>query len=260
MLLIKKIIKHKKIDFCKAKGGFVRELIINLIVLLIIIKVIFVIFSYCIYFFYSHRKRNIVASNSININKDISSVKYQNSFKKTIKRWIDGILRYSLNFTSKIRCHVIRNFIYKYICNMKLDKDVVIYHGLNARNTESIKIGQGTIIGINAMLDGIGGLELGSNINCSSNVEIWTGDHDVQSSTFAFRSGKVVIGDRVWISSNATILPGVTIGEGAVIASGAVVTKDVEPFTIVGGVPAKKIGARNNDLTYKFIGKKIPLY
>ena len=47
-----------------------------------------------------------------------------------------------------------------------------------------------------------------------------------------------------WIGANATILKGVTVGEGAVVAAGAVVTKDVAPYTIVGGVPAKYIGDR----------------
>lgn len=49
------------------------------------------------------------------------------------------------------------------------------------------------------------------------------------------------IGRNVWIGANVTITPGVTIGDGAIIAAGAVVTKDVEPLTVVGGVPAKFI-------------------
>ena len=56
--------------------------------------------------------------------------------------------------------------------------------------------------------------------------------------------GDITIGNDVWIGNNVTILSGVTIGDGAVIAAGAVVTKDVDPYTIVGGVPARRIKRR----------------
>ncbi len=61
------------------------------------------------------------------------------------------------------------------------------------------------------------------------------------------RQDLVTIGNDVWIGHNATIMPGVTIGNGAVIGTGAVVTKDVEPYSIVVGVPAKKIKMRFSD-------------
>jgi acetyltransferase-like isoleucine patch superfamily enzyme len=54
----------------------------------------------------------------------------------------------------------------------------------------------------------------------------------------------VIIGNDVWIGSRVTILPGVKIGDGAIIGASAVVTKDVEPYSIVAGNPAKKIGSR----------------
>jgi acetyltransferase-like isoleucine patch superfamily enzyme len=82
-------------------------------------------------------------------------------------------------------------------------------------------------------------------------VWIWTLEHDPQDPNYAAVGGAVIIEDFVWISCRAIILPGVTVGEGAVVAAGAVVTKDVEPFSIVGGVPAKVIGVRNRNLTYK---------
>jgi virginiamycin A acetyltransferase len=59
--------------------------------------------------------------------------------------------------------------------------------------------------------------------------------------------GNIYVGDDVWIGYGATILSGVSIGQGAVIAAGAVVTKDVDPYSIVGGVPAKIINKRFSD-------------
>lgn len=58
----------------------------------------------------------------------------------------------------------------------------------------------------------------------------------------------VIIGENVWIGSNATILPGVTVGDNSVVAAGAVVTKDVPQNTVVAGVPAKVVKEINNHL------------
>lgn len=70
-------------------------------------------------------------------------------------------------------------------------------------------------------------------------------DADMETDFFEWRrSNRVTIGHDVWIGHGATILPGVTVGNGAVIGAGAVVSKDVAPYTIVGGVPAKLIRER----------------
>jgi len=72
------------------------------------------------------------------------------------------------------------------------------------------------------------------------------GENDAEF--FALRKGKsVMIGNDVWIGHSSIIMPGVRIGNGAVIGAGAVVIKDVEPYTIVAGVPAKKINKRFDD-------------
>lgn len=69
----------------------------------------------------------------------------------------------------------------------------------------------------------------------------------VTENRFDENMGKVVIGNDVWIGESALLLGGITIGDGAIIAAGAVVTKDVAPYSIVGGVPAREIRKRFND-------------
>ncbi len=96
------------------------------------------------------------------------------------------------------------------------------------------------------MIDGSGGLRIGSGCDISCGAQIYT-----HSSAKRCVSGRayptvdrapVTIGDQVFIGANAVIQMGVTIGDEAVVAAGAVVTSDVAPRTIVGGVPARAIG------------------
>lgn len=85
-------------------------------------------------------------------------------------------------------------------------------------------------------------ITIGSHCHIAPDVVIMDSDfHDTASHDSEGASAPIVIGDKVWIATRAIILKGVTIGEGAVIAAGAVVTKDVAPYTVVGGVPAKFI-------------------
>ncbi len=71
-----------------------------------------------------------------------------------------------------------------------------------------------------------------------------SGSHQLESQYFDLITKPITIKDNVWIATDAIILPGVTIGEGAVVAAGAVVSKDVEPWTVVGGNPARFIKKR----------------
>ena len=81
----------------------------------------------------------------------------------------------------------------------------------------------------------------------SSNVSIYTLQHNYRSKDFGCDFDKdlsVTIDDRAWLGCNVIVLPGVHIGEGAVCCAGCVVSKNVAPFTVVAGIPAKKIADR----------------
>jgi len=135
--------------------------------------------------------------------------------------------------------------IYRHIFKVGLPRDSIIYCGCTFTNPWGVKIGHNSVIGAYTRLDGRRGITIGNNVDLSSEVNIFTLEHDPESPTFDVKGGPVVIADWAYIGNRVTILPGVTIGEGAVVASGAVVTKDVEPWTMVGGVPAKFIKKRS---------------
>lgn len=118
-------------------------------------------------------------------------------------------------------------------------------------NTNRLHIGNYTHINRGCLIDARGGITIQNSVSISHNVSIITGSHDVQSPIFMGVFKPIIIEDYVWIGANATILQGVTLGKGAVISAGAVVTKDVEPYNIVAGVPAKTIGKRTTNLHYQ---------
>jgi acetyltransferase-like isoleucine patch superfamily enzyme len=179
-----------------------------------------------------------------------------------LKRYINGWVNYSLVFTGRIPSHGIRTFIYRHVYGVRVGRNAVLYGRSEMRAPYNVVIGEGSIVGDSCKLDGRNGIIIGKNVNLSTGVWIWTDQHDPQCPYFSCtdEGGPVIIEDRAWISCRTVILPRVTIGEGAVIAAGAVVTRDVEPFSIYGGVPAKKIGERNRNLHYEFKGEPLPFY
>ncbi len=195
------------------------------------------------------RFKNKTSTNSLDDNKD--EEEKRKSFVSWLKTWIDGYIRYKLFLLSYFPSHRIRKFVLKNIYMMGLKRETVLYYGFEIRDPWNIKIGK-SIIGDKSILDGRMGIEIGDNVNFSTGVKIWTLQHNVNDPLFRCldEGKKVVVEDRAWISGDCTILPGVRIGEGAVVATGAVVTKNVSPFNIVGGIPAKKIGERNTELIY----------
>ncbi len=150
-----------------------------------------------------------------------------------------------------IPSHTVRKVIQQ-SAGIKIGKGSTIHMGAVFYEPKGIEIGDDTVIGENPVLDGRDRLKIGNHVALSSEVMVYNSQHDIHDATFKAISKPVTIEDYVFIGPRAIILPGVTVGKGAVVAAGAIVTKDVEPFTVVAGVPAKKIGDRNlKDPSYK---------
>lgn len=158
--------------------------------------------------------------------------------------WLYQLSLYLATCMGNVPSHSIRNIFYRDVLGLKLPRDSIIYWKCRFFLPRGITIGNHTIIGNDAFLDGRGGLTIGSNVNIAGEVRIFTAEHEPSSPTFEGEKKSVCIGDYVYIGSRVTILPGAAIGEGAVVASGAVVAGRVDPWTMVGGVPARFIKSR----------------
>lgn len=116
---------------------------------------------------------------------------------------------------------------------------------------EGLKIGNNSSIGPYSYIGCSGYIEIGDNVMMSPRVSIYAENHlfdhpDLTIKEQGVKREFVKIEDDCWIAANTVILAGVTIGRGSVIAAGSVVTKDIPPYSVVGGVPAKVIKSRKS--------------
>ena len=162
----------------------------------------------------------------------------------------DDFSLYLLALTGYIPSHCFRNFVYRSF-GVKLAQTSSIHSRTRFINPKELSIGEHTVIGHDCIFDARQGISIGSCVNLASETRIYTMQHDIDDPFFAPTGAPVTIEDYAYIGTRVLILPGVRIGKGAVVASGAVVTKDVAPYVMVGGVPAKFIRERSHDLRYK---------
>lgn len=168
-----------------------------------------------------------------------------------IKNIFLELVVFKLHLVGYVPCHHFRRFFYR-LAGIKIGKGSAIHMQARFYDPRNITIGEDSIIGEGVVLDGRDLLTIGSHVDIASEVMIYNSEHNVNDESFVATNAPVKIEDYVFIGPRVIILAGVTVGRGAIVGAGAVVTKDVPPYAIVGGVPAKIIGERRNkDLHYR---------
>ena len=169
------------------------------------------------------------------------------------KAFLEDFQDYLVEIIGNIPSHHFRLWWFKNIYHLQIGVQSSIHrkcrmiHGYNGH----IVIGNNCVINYDVVLDGREGIMIGDNVNIAEGSAIYTLQHDIDDPHFGTEGGPVTIDNHVFIGVNSLILPRVHIGEGAVIAAGAVVTRSVEPYTVVGGIPARFIRYRNRNISYK---------
>jgi len=161
-----------------------------------------------------------------------------------LEQWLGGIAR----SIPSIVGFGTRFLLYKLLFG-RLEGFCFIYPGAYLTHTYGIRAGRNLHVNGGAFFDGRGGLTLGSNVLVGPNAVLLSSQHHWSDPSLPIvlqghRLAPTTIGDDVWIGANVVVTPGVTIGTGTVIGAGSVVTSDTEPYTIVAGVPARRIGER----------------
>jgi len=205
----------------------------------------------------------MIYSNNISISKKGISftdkhgneLSFGSASKKAFVRFYNWWMDFELMLIHFVSLHLpiyfIRRFVFT-LAGVKIGRGTMVHMGAKFFDPKGVRIGEDTMIGTGAFLDGRAALVIGSHVDIASEVMIYNSEHDIDDEYFGATTAPVEIGDYAFIGPRVIILPGVKIGKGAIIAAGAVVTKDVEAFKMVGGVPAREIGERKNrDLHYR---------
>ncbi len=141
--------------------------------------------------------------------------------------------------------------LYLRLYGFRIGDNSCVHRGCRFFHVGKFIIGNNSVVNFGCYLDNRRGITIGNNVGIAHDAKIYTLGHNLDSPHFETKGAPVTIEDNVFVFSNVLIMPGVTIHEGAVILAGSVVTKDVEPYTVVGGNPARFIKERIREIDYK---------
>ncbi len=141
-----------------------------------------------------------------------------------------------------------RAFFWSFLLK-NIGHSVDIMSGVIIMSPQNVQIGHDVLLNAGTKIGGQKGVRIGNYVQLSYNVNLVSENHAYHNPSLPIKTqgyfgGPIDIGSDVWVGANAVILPNIKIGKGAIVAANAVVTKDVEPYAIVGGVPARLIKYR----------------
>jgi acetyltransferase-like isoleucine patch superfamily enzyme len=186
----------------------------------------------------------------------------------SLRLFVIRTLNYLTNHVvSHVPSFTFRHWWYERLLGIRLGRGVVVHMGCflwsytpRIVRLNGVSLGDYCYINRNCCLDIRGPLKIGNNVSVSPEVMILTATHGVNDPGFPIRHKGVLIEDHVWIGSRAVILPGVTLGRGCVVAAGAVVTRDVKALEVVAGVPARRVGLRDEAAPTYTLNGPLPLF
>lgn len=149
----------------------------------------------------------------------------------------------------RLPIYAVRHAYLRHVLGYRIGKGAAVHMGCFFTGRD-ISIHDRAVVNRNCYLDGRGGLSIGADASVSPECYLISLTHDPSDPGFGAIAAPLKIGNRVWLGARVMVLPGLQIGEGAIVGAGSVVTRDIPPFSISAGNPARRIGERASKLSY----------
>ena len=174
---------------------------------------------------------------------DISKYKNRHPVQDRLRRWGWNFIRLALFRFSFLHFHGWRIWLLR-LCGAKIGKGCAVFPSVLIRAPWKLEMGDYSALSADVDCYSVDTIKIGSHVTVSKEAFLCCASHDISSPIMELTYRPIVIHDHAWIAARAFISPGVTVGEGAVVGACAVVTRDVEPWTVVAGNPAKMVKKR----------------
>lgn len=169
-----------------------------------------------------------------------SATKY--SISENIRRILWTLAKPLFRFSPRI-CFRWRNFLLR-LLGARIGRHVHVYATTAIYFPWNLNVGDWTAIGEHAVIYNLGPVQIGSRVTISQRAHICAGTHDHSHPALPLLKSPIVIGDQAWICTEAFVGPGVSVGEGAIVGARGVAIRNIDPWQIVAGNPARIIGHR----------------